>query len=183
MGGGALGLSRALSGSTAVTLTPEPSVQAVFGSEAGQFQVSIAWWLAITLLAWWVLTRTRPYSTVMDGPLHVVSPVSVDRVRRQQVHGPDEALVDQPTRFGTVFGLSSPRQPMLGTGSFGHDGLGGHLTFAHPESGIAFAFLTNRAVPDPTPHTLLWRWPRRCDECAVPWVRSSTPDRAEGGPS
>ncbi|MEV8563939.1 hypothetical protein AB0478_48050 [Streptomyces sp. NPDC051917] len=38
-----------------------------------------------------------------------------------------------------------------------HDGLGGHLAFAHPESGIAFAFLTNRAIPDPTPHTRLWR--------------------------
>lgn len=79
-----------------------------------------------------------------------------DRVRHQQVHGPDEVLVDQPTRFGTVFGLSSPRQPMLGHGSSGHDGLGGHLAFAHPESGIAFAFLTNRAIPDPTPHTRLW---------------------------
>lgn len=46
---------------------------------------------------------------------------------------------------------------MLGRGSFGHDGLGGHLAFAQPESGIAFAYLTNRAVPDPTPHTRLWR--------------------------
>ncbi|MGW1622233.1 serine hydrolase domain-containing protein [Streptomyces sp. NPDC002172] len=99
----------------------------------------------------------RLYSTVVDGPLRVVSPLSVDRVRRPQVHGPDEVLVDQPTRFGTVFGLSSPRQPMLGSGSFGHDGLGGHLAFAHPESGVAFAFLTNRAIPDPTPHTRLWR--------------------------
>ncbi|MER6274136.1 serine hydrolase [Streptomyces sp900105755] len=99
----------------------------------------------------------RLFSTVVDGPLRVVSSASVDRVGHQQVHGPDEVLVDQPTRFGTVFGLSSPRQPMLGPGSFGHDGLGGHLAFAHPESGIAFAFLTNRAIPDPTPHTRLWR--------------------------
>ncbi|MFF5140413.1 serine hydrolase [Streptomyces sp. NPDC013157] len=101
----------------------------------------------------------RLYSTVVDGPLRVVSPLSVDRVRHQQVHGTDEVLVDQPTRFGTAFGLSSPRQPMLGSGSFGHDVLGGHLAFAHPESGIAFAFLTNRAIPDPTPHTRLWRLP------------------------
>ncbi|MFF4020768.1 serine hydrolase domain-containing protein [Streptomyces sp. NPDC001843] len=126
----------------------------------------------------------RLYYTVVDGPLRVVSPISVDRVRRQQVHGPDEVLVDQPTRFGTVFGLSCPRQPMLGSGSFGHDGLGGHLAFAHPESGVAFAFLTNR--PSPTPHptpgcgACCRRWPRHCDECAVPRVRSSLPDRAEG---
>ncbi|MEU1301581.1 serine hydrolase domain-containing protein [Streptomyces shenzhenensis] len=99
----------------------------------------------------------RLYSSLVHGPLRAVSPTTVDRVRRQQVHGPDEVLVDQPTRFGTVFELSSPRQPMLGPGSLGHDGLGGHLAFAHPESGIAFAFLTNRAVPDPTPHTRLWR--------------------------
>lgn len=99
----------------------------------------------------------RLYSGVLAGPLRAISPITVDQVRRQQVHGPDEVLVDQPTRFGTVFELSSPRQPMLGPGSFGHDGLGGHLAFAHPESGIAFAFLTNRAIPDPTPHTRLWR--------------------------
>jgi simple sugar transport system permease protein len=64
VGGGALGISRALSGSTAMTLTPESSVQAVFGSKAGQFQVSILWWLAITVLAWWVLTRTRSGSWI-----------------------------------------------------------------------------------------------------------------------
>lgn len=64
VGGGALGISRALSGSTAVTLAPESSVQAVFGSKAGQFQVSIVWWLAIALLAWWVLTRTRTGSWI-----------------------------------------------------------------------------------------------------------------------
>ncbi|MGY5010474.1 hypothetical protein ACWCY6_20715 [Streptomyces sp. 900105755] len=94
---------------------------------------------------------------MVDGPLRVVSSASVDRVRHQQVHGPEEVLVDQPTRFGTVFGLASLRQPMLGPGSFGHDGLGGHLAFAHPVSGIAFAFLTNRPIPGPTPHTRLWR--------------------------
>ncbi|MFF9803447.1 serine hydrolase, partial [Streptomyces rochei] len=99
----------------------------------------------------------RLYSSMVDGPLRTISPTTVDRVRRQQASGPDEVLVDQPTRFGTVFALSSPRQPMLGHGSLGHDGLGGHLAFAHPESGISLAYLTNRAIPDPTPHTRLWR--------------------------
>ena len=99
----------------------------------------------------------RLYSSAVDGPLRSISTVTVDAVRRELAHGPDEVLVDQPTRFGTVFALSSPRQPMLGPGSFGADGLGGHIAFAHPESGIAFAFLTTRAVYDPTPHTRLWR--------------------------
>ncbi|MFJ9102410.1 serine hydrolase [Streptomyces sp. NPDC102405] len=99
----------------------------------------------------------RLYSSVVDGPLRTISPTTVDRVRRRQAHGPDEVLVDRPTRFATVFALSSPRRPMLGRDSFGHDGLGGHLAFAHPESGITFTCLTNRAIPDPTPHTRLWR--------------------------
>ncbi|MEU1513847.1 serine hydrolase domain-containing protein [Streptomyces sp. NPDC005811] len=99
----------------------------------------------------------RLYSSVVDGPLRSISSRTVDTVRRELAHGPDAVLVDQPTRFGTVFGLSCPRQPMLGPGSFGADGLGGHLAFAHPESGVAFAFLTTRAVLDPTPHTRLWR--------------------------
>ncbi|MEU9454552.1 serine hydrolase domain-containing protein [Streptomyces sp. NPDC048277] len=99
----------------------------------------------------------RLYSSAVDGPLRSISMTAVDKVRREVVHGPDEVLADQPTRFGTVFALSSPRQPMLGPGSFGADGLGGHIAFAHPESGIAFAFLTTRAVLDPTPHTRLWR--------------------------
>ena len=142
----------------------------------------------------------RLYSRVVDGPLRTVSPTTVDRVRHQQVHGPDEVLVDQPTRFGTTFALSSPRQPMLGHGSFGHDGLGGHLAFAHPESGIAVAFLTNRAIPDPTPDcgACSRRWPRPCDQCfaarrrggdtaaafaCAAGVRLSKRDRVAGGPS
>ncbi|WEH19910.1 ABC transporter permease [Streptomyces sp. VNUA24] len=83
VGGGALGLSRALSGSTAMTLTPEPSVQAVFGSKAGQFQVSILWWLAITVLAWWVLTRTRTGSWIYatGGALDVARDAGVPTAR------------------------------------------------------------------------------------------------------
>lgn len=57
--GAALGFARALAGTTAVSIVAEPSTQAVFGSKVGQFQSTLLWWVAITLLAAWVLTRTR----------------------------------------------------------------------------------------------------------------------------
>ncbi|MEV4603910.1 serine hydrolase domain-containing protein [Amycolatopsis sp. NPDC049253] len=50
-------------------------------------------------------------------------------------------LTTEPPRFGLGFQL--PRtgiDAMLGPGSFGHTGAGGRLSFAHPESGIAFGF-------------------------------------------
>ena len=58
--GAALGFSRLLSGTTAVTLTPEGSARMVFGSQAAGFHVSILWWIAITAIASWILTQT-PY--------------------------------------------------------------------------------------------------------------------------
>jgi simple sugar transport system permease protein len=58
--GAALGFSRLLSGTTAVTLTPEGSARMVFGSQAAGFHVSILWWIAITAVASWILMQT-PY--------------------------------------------------------------------------------------------------------------------------
>jgi simple sugar transport system permease protein len=58
--GAALGFSRLLSGTTAVTLTPEGSARMVFGSQAAGFHVSILWWIVITAVASWILTQT-PY--------------------------------------------------------------------------------------------------------------------------
>jgi CubicO group peptidase (beta-lactamase class C family) len=47
---------------------------------------------------------------------------------------------------------------MLGEGSFGHDGAGGRIAFAHPESGVAAAYVANTmaggiGTPDPR-----WAW-------------------------
>lgn len=48
------------------------------------------------------------------------------------------------TRWGLGFEISHPLAPMLGSGSFGHTGMGGRLAFAHLPSRTGFAFLGQR---------------------------------------
>jgi len=93
----------------------------------------------------------RAYSSVVEGPLRLLGSSVVDEMRKVVVDGPDRVLVDLPTRFGTGFMLASLREPMLGAGSFGHNGRGGSLAFAHPESGVAYGFVANRMVLEPGP--------------------------------
>ena len=97
------------------------------------------------------------FSTMTDGPSRRFAPEAVDEFRTEVSSGPDAVLVDQPTRFSAGFMLPCPREPMLGPGSFGHNGRGGALVFAHPETEIAFAYVGNRLIHDPTPHSRLWR--------------------------
>ena len=55
-----------------------------------------------------------------------------------------------PQRFGGLgYMLTRFANPMLGEGSFGHDGAGGRVGFAHPESGFAVAYLCNNMSWDP----------------------------------
>ncbi len=49
--------------------------------------------------------------------------------------------------WGAGLMLPFPVQPMLGPASFGHDGYGGSLAFADPESGISFAYVRNQLAP------------------------------------
>jgi CubicO group peptidase (beta-lactamase class C family) len=93
----------------------------------------------------------RVYSSVVDGPLRSISEQTIREMTVTHVDGSDLVLIDQPTRFGACFMLAAPREPMLGPGSFGHNGRGGSLAFAHPRSGITYAFVTNRIVNDPAP--------------------------------
>lgn len=97
------------------------------------------------------------YSTAVDGPVRQISAKTVDDFRRECVFGDDLVLTEQPTRFGAGFMLPCPRDPMLSLNSFGHNGRGGSLAFADPESGIAFAYVGNRLNHEPSPHTRLWR--------------------------
>lgn len=47
-------------------------------------------------------------------------------------------------RWGFGLQLDSEARRYLGPSSFGHDGAGGQVAFADPESGVGFAFLTNQ---------------------------------------
>src|SRR6267143_2526023 len=53
-----------------------------------------------------------------------------------------------PLRFALGYELGRTGSPMLGKGSFGHSGAGGHLAYAHPESGTAVGYVCNHMAGD-----------------------------------
>lgn len=81
-------------------------------------------------------------TTEIDG-LRLVDRPTVDIMRAEQVHGPDESLV-LPTRFGYGFMLNAEFLPFLSDNSFGHYGAGGSLGFADTEAGIGFGYVMNQ---------------------------------------
>lgn len=60
--------------------------------------------------------------------------------------------------FGLGFALGNPITQMLGPGSFGHDGAGGRLGFAHPESGVAAGYACNSMLWDNFTPDPRWSW-------------------------
>lgn len=78
----------------------------------------------------------------VDG-IRLLSEATVESARKPQSVGMDLVL-PQVTAIGSGFFLPTPWLPMAGTGSFGHDGLGGSMAFAHPELGLAFAYVMNQ---------------------------------------
>ncbi|MDT0567283.1 serine hydrolase domain-containing protein [Streptomyces sp. DSM 3412] len=113
-------------------------------------------WLSAEIPAGNLVTNARSLAR-----LYAATVGEVDGVR---LLGPDvvrDALVvrsegrpfvgpDAGSGWGTGFMTSSTHRPMIGPGSFGHDGMGGCLGFAHLESEIAFAYQTAQpgALPD-----------------------------------
>jgi CubicO group peptidase (beta-lactamase class C family) len=93
----------------------------------------------------------------VDG-VRILKPETVDVARTEQSSGPDEIL-KKITRFGLGFMLDGPDVPYFGDGSFGHDGAGGSMGFADPESGIAFGYVMNKMNgninADPRPQALV----------------------------
>lgn len=99
----------------------------------------------------------------VDG-VRLLNSETVNRARKSRTkHLPQlpalAALPKAPGEgFGLGFGLTNPITKMLGPGSFGHDGAGGRLGFAHPEFGIAAGFACNSMLWDNLSPDPRWSW-------------------------
>ena len=69
--------------------------------------------------------------------------VIADMTREQSSGEPAVPLPGPWSRWGSGFMLSSEARPFLTETSFGHDGVGGQVSFADPEYKVGFAYLTN----------------------------------------
>ncbi len=63
-----------------------------------------------------------------------------------------------PLAYGLGYEMPREATPMLGAGSFGHAGAGGRIGFAHPESGIAAAYVANTMLTTPVGPDRRWTW-------------------------
>jgi CubicO group peptidase (beta-lactamase class C family) len=94
-----------------------------------------------------------------DSPRRTLQPATVEAATTEQVRGPDEVIMVETCfglgfMLGKSFGLANPQT------CFGHAGAGGSLSWADPESGLAFAYVMNdlRFDPkgDPRSDSLAW---------------------------
>jgi CubicO group peptidase (beta-lactamase class C family) len=94
----------------------------------------------------------------VDGVRLWRRPETLALARTEASAGPDRTLVVS-TRFGLGHMLHGPASPLLSPHSFGHPGRGGALALADPESGLAFAYVTNgfrkSVTADPRAQSLL----------------------------
>jgi len=78
----------------------------------------------------------------VDG-VRILTPGTVDTMISPRTSGLDLVLGAESI-FGLGMMCDSPFSPFLGAGSFGHYGAGGSVGFAHPGSGVAFAYVMNQ---------------------------------------
>ena len=80
----------------------------------------------------------------VDG-YRIVRPEVIERFYTEQSLGPDQVLMQMPTRFSLGFMLSQPGA-MFGPNrkSFGHPGAGGSLGFADPIAKVGFGYTMNQ---------------------------------------
>ncbi|WP_037576061.1 serine hydrolase domain-containing protein [Phaeacidiphilus oryzae] len=83
------------------------------------------------------------------GAGHILERPMLRRAAAVHAEGTDRVLLTR-TRFGLGFMLHGSACPMTSPGAFGHPGRGGSLAFADPETGLAFAYVTNGMQPSVT---------------------------------
>jgi CubicO group peptidase (beta-lactamase class C family) len=80
----------------------------------------------------------------VDG-VRLVGQDIVDRARSTVTpEGEGDRCLIMPTTFGMGFMTHGPFSMYTGPGSYGHPGAGGSVAFAHPEKGIAVAYVMNK---------------------------------------
>jgi CubicO group peptidase (beta-lactamase class C family) len=98
--------------------------------------------------------------TLATARTPIASPPSFRAMAQQHSWGTDRVL-NCPNSFGAVFMLPQPRMPFGGIHAYGHDGAGGALAFADPETQIAFGYI---------PHPM--QYPGGADHRAVTLARA-----------
>ena len=99
----------------------------------------------------------------VDG-VRILQPETVEKARtlRTGAMSPAGDLAKlqfgPPTEYGLGYEFAKPVLPMLGPGSFGHAGAGGRIGFAHPQSGLAAAFVANTMLTVPNGPDPRWSW-------------------------
>ncbi len=99
----------------------------------------------------------------VDG-VRLVSPETVDKARTLRTGAMTPAgdlgklQLGLPAQYGLGYQLAEEGPAMLGKGSFGHDGAGGRMAFAHPESGTAAAYVANTMISVIGATDPRWAW-------------------------
>ncbi len=100
-----------------------------------------------------LITNARSLATFYDSCLErpgyaafVSARTIADATRPVSCGAPFDTDVPGAT-WGAGLMLPFSHQPMLGPASFGHDGFGGSLAFADPDSGVSFAYVRNQLAP------------------------------------
>ena len=81
-----LGLSRAITGTTNISMSSDGLAGAIFGGKVGPFSATVVWWLAVAALATWILSATIfgnwVYATGGDLDAALTNGVPVRRVKQ-----------------------------------------------------------------------------------------------------
>jgi CubicO group peptidase (beta-lactamase class C family) len=108
----------------------------------------------------------RMYAAMIGevGGVRLLKPETVEKARtpRTGAMAPAGDLgklqFGPPMEYALGYELTKPTLPMLGPGSFGHGGAGGRIGFAHPNSGVAAAYVANTMLNAPNGPDPRWSW-------------------------